>query len=61
MRDYGLPPMPELYEVFNPMPYRGAQDMEVELAIGSGVWGVAGLKGLTPPNSIVTNVLAAMR
>ncbi|MBB5502093.1 hypothetical protein HDG37_006329 [Paraburkholderia sp. MM5384-R2] len=53
--------MPELYEVFNPMPYRGAQDMEVELAIGSGVWGVAGLKGLTPPNSIVTNVLAAMR
>ena len=35
--------MPELYAVFNPMPYRGAQDMEVELAIalkekGYGVW-----------------------
>lgn len=43
VRDYGLRLMPELYEVFNPMPYRGAQDMEVELAIGLreagyGVW-----------------------
>lgn len=43
VRLYGLRLMPELYEVFNPMPYRGAQDMEVELAIalkekGYGVW-----------------------
>jgi ubiquitin C-terminal hydrolase len=34
VRDYGLRLMPELYEVFNPMPYDGARDMEVELAIG---------------------------
>lgn len=43
VRRYGLRLMPELYAVFNPMPYRGAQDMEVELAIalkeqGYGVW-----------------------
>jgi len=43
VRLYGLRLMPELYAVFNPMPYRGAQDMEVELAIalkekGYGVW-----------------------
>ena len=43
VRDYGLRLVPELYEVFNPMPYRGAQEMEVELAIalkerGYGVW-----------------------
>ena len=43
VRRYGLRLMPELYEVYNPMPYRGAQDMEVELAIalreeGYGVW-----------------------
>ena len=35
--------LPELYEVYNPMPYDGARDMEVELAIalreaGYGVW-----------------------
>jgi hypothetical protein len=35
--------MPELYAVYNPMPYRGAAEMEVELAIalreaGYGVW-----------------------
>jgi len=35
--------MPELYEVYNPMPYDGARDREVELAIslrekGYGVW-----------------------
>ena len=35
--------LPQLYEVYNPMPYRGACDMEVELAIalreaGYGVW-----------------------
>jgi hypothetical protein len=40
---YGLRLMPELYEVYNPMPYDGARDMEVELAIslrgkGYGVW-----------------------
>jgi hypothetical protein len=34
VRDYGLRLMPELYEVFNPMPYDGARDMEVELGIG---------------------------
>ena len=40
---YGLRLLPELYEVYNPMPYDGARDMEVELAIslrerGYGVW-----------------------
>jgi hypothetical protein len=40
---YGLHLMPQLYEVYNPMPYDGARDMEVELAIslrakGYGVW-----------------------
>ena len=40
---YGLRLMPELYEKYNPMPYDGARDMEVELAIrlrgkGYGVW-----------------------
>ena len=43
VRDYGLRLLPELYAVFNPMPYDGARDMEVELAIGLrekgyGVW-----------------------
>ena len=43
VRRYGLRLMPELYEVYNPMPYHGAQEMEVELAIGLrtmgyGVW-----------------------
>src|SRR4028119_2005471 len=31
---YGLELVPALYEVYNPMPYDGARDMEVELAIG---------------------------
>ena len=31
---YGLRLMPELYEVYNPMPYAAACEMEVELAIG---------------------------
>ena len=36
-------PAAALYEVYNPMPYDGARDMEVELAIGLreagyGVW-----------------------
>ncbi len=40
---YGLRLLPELYEVYNPMPYAGAQEMEVELAVslrekGYGVW-----------------------
>ena len=42
-RKYGLRLLPALYEVYNPMPYEGAQEMEVELAIalrekGYGVW-----------------------
>ena len=40
---YGLRLLPRLYACFNPMPYRAAQDMEIELAIGLreegyGVW-----------------------
>lgn len=40
---YGERLMPELYEAYNPMPYRAAVEMEVELAIslreaGYGVW-----------------------
>ena len=40
---YGQRLLPDLYEGFNPMPYDGARDMEVELAIGLreegyGVW-----------------------
>jgi hypothetical protein len=43
VRRYGLHLLPQLYEVYNPMPYDGARDMEVELAIslrakGYGVW-----------------------
>jgi hypothetical protein len=43
VRDYGLRLLPQLYAVYNPMPYDGARDMEVELAIalrekGYGVW-----------------------
>jgi hypothetical protein len=43
VRDYGLRLLPELYDVYNPMPYEGAREMEVELAIalreaGYGVW-----------------------
>jgi hypothetical protein len=43
VRDYGVRLLPQLYAVFNPMPYDGARDMEVELAIGLreagfGVW-----------------------
>lgn len=41
--DYGLRLLPQLYEVYNPMPYEAAKEMEVELAIGLreagyGVW-----------------------
>jgi hypothetical protein len=40
---YGLRLLPELYELYNPMPYEAARDLEVELAIdfrtaGYGVW-----------------------
>jgi hypothetical protein len=40
---YGLHLLPQLYAVYNPMPYDAARDMEVELAIGLrekgfGVW-----------------------
>ena len=40
---FGLRLLPRLYEVYNPMPYEGAREMEVELAIGLreegfGVW-----------------------
>lgn len=40
---YGLRLVPSLYAMYNPMPYRGACEMEVELAIalreaGYGVW-----------------------
>jgi hypothetical protein len=43
VREYGLRLLPSLYEMYNPMPYDGARDMEVELAIGLreagyGVW-----------------------
>lgn len=43
VREYGLRLLPQLYEVFNPMPYEGAREMEVELGIalrekGFGVW-----------------------
>ncbi|MDB5816390.1 MAG: hypothetical protein JWQ11_30 [Rhizobacter sp.] len=41
--EHGLRLLPHLYDVFNPMPYAGAADMEVELGIslrerGFGVW-----------------------
>jgi hypothetical protein len=43
VQQYGLQLLPELYEFYNPMPYDGAREMEVELAIGLresgyGVW-----------------------
>ena len=31
---YGLKLLPQLYEVYHPMPYEAAREMEVELAIG---------------------------
>jgi hypothetical protein len=41
--EHGLQLLPALYEVYNPMPYAAACEMEVELAIalreaGYGVW-----------------------
>ena len=40
---YGLHLLPQIYERYNPMPYKAAQDMEIELGIalrarGYGVW-----------------------
>lgn len=40
---YGLRLLPELYAIYNPLPYEAARDLEVELAIdlreaGYGVW-----------------------
>lgn len=42
-RRFGLRLLPGLYAMYNPMPYEGARDMEVELGIalreaGYGVW-----------------------
>ena len=34
VQQYGVRLLPELYAVFNPMPYEAAREMEVELAIG---------------------------
>ena len=41
--NYGLHLLPQLYERFNPMPYKAAQEMEIELGMalrkaGYGVW-----------------------
>jgi len=43
VRDFGVRLLPALYAMYNPMPYEGARDMEVELGIGLreagyGVW-----------------------
>jgi hypothetical protein len=43
VKEYGQRLLPDLYECYNPMPYRAAAEMEVELAIalreqGYGVW-----------------------
>ena len=43
VREFGVRLLPQLYKVYNPMPYEGARDMEVELGIGLreagyGVW-----------------------
>ena len=43
VRLHGLRLLPRLYEVYNPMPYEAAREMEVDLAIslreqGFGVW-----------------------
>jgi hypothetical protein len=43
VREFGVRLLPQLYEVYNPMPYRAACEMEIELGIalreaGFGVW-----------------------
>jgi hypothetical protein len=42
VKDYGLALLPNLYEMFNPMPKQAAQDMEIELAwsFRAKSWGV---------------------
>ena len=42
-KEFGMRLRPDLYAIYNPMPYQGACEMEVELAIalseaGNGVW-----------------------
>ena len=41
--EYGLQLLPQLFAIYNPMPFDAARDMEIELAIGLrdegyGVW-----------------------
>ena len=43
VREHGVRLLPQLYQMYNPMPYDAARDMEVELGIGLreagyGVW-----------------------
>jgi hypothetical protein len=43
VQKWGIRLLPQLYQMYNPMPYEGARDMEVELGIalrelGYGVW-----------------------
>lgn len=43
VQKYGVRLLPELYQIYNPMPYNAACEMEVELAVdlreaGYGVW-----------------------
>ena len=43
VQKWGIRLLPELYNIYNPMPYEGARDTEVELGIalrelGYGVW-----------------------
>jgi hypothetical protein len=41
VRKYGVRLLPDLYESFNPMPYKLAQVVEAELAEGLRSWGFA--------------------
>ena len=43
VRKYGVRLLPDLYQIYNPMPYQAAREMEVELSIalreqGYGIW-----------------------
>ena len=58
---YGLRLLPALYEVYNPMPYEAAREMEVEAGdrlARRGVWGLAGLNSCEPRRSL--DVLGSM-
>ena len=46
VREYGVRLLPALYEVYNPMPYGAARDMEVELGIAPARSGLRRLAGL---------------